>query len=246
MVRGLGVPMAVHCPSSSDVIVDAFPSSPPVFERFHSNHRESSERMQESGSGAAVGIVDEVDLARAQEYSLLSALLARSPDAQMLGRLAGLRGDASRLGLAHTALGEAAARTDAESAAREHFALFVGLGRGELLPYASFYLTGFLHGLPLASLRQTLQRIGVERLDAQAEPEDHAAILLEIMAGLAGGAIPAPAGTDREIFDDHLAPWIARFFSDLEQAPSAGFYASVGALGRTFMEIETQSFLLPQ
>src|ERR1700730_677433 len=143
--------------------------------------------------------VDEIDLARAQEYSLLSALLARSPDAQMLGRLARLRGDTSPLGLAHTALGEAAARTDAASAAREHFSLFVGLGRGELLPYASYYLTGFLHGRPLASLRQALQRIGVERLEEQAEPEDHAAILLEIMAGLAGGAISAPAGTGREI-----------------------------------------------
>jgi TorA maturation chaperone TorD len=202
--------------------------------------------MQEPGLRAAVAVVDEVDLARAQEYSLLSALLVRSPDAQMLGRLARLRGDTSPLGLAHTVLGEAAARTDAASAAREHFSLFVGLGRGELLPYASYYLTGFLHGRPLASLRQALQRIGVERLDEQAEPEDHAPILLEIMAGLAGGAIPAPAGTDREFFDDHLAPWIARFFSDLEHAASAGFYASVGTVGRTFMEIETQGFLLPQ
>jgi TorA maturation chaperone TorD len=202
--------------------------------------------MQDPGLRGAVAVVDEVDLARAQEYSLLSALLVRSPDAPMLGRLARLRGDTSPLGLAHTALGEAAARTDAASAAREHFSLFVGLGRGELLPYASYYLTGFLHGRPLASLRQALQRIGVERLDEQAEPEDHAPILLEIMAGLAGGAIPAPAGTDREIFDDHLAPWIARFFSDLEQAASASFYASVGTLGRTFMEIETRGFLLPQ
>jgi TorA maturation chaperone TorD len=202
--------------------------------------------MQDPGLGEAVGVIDEVDLARAQEYSLLSALLMRSPDAQMLGSLARLRGDRSPLGLAHTALGEAAARTDAEDAAREHFTLFVGVGRGELLPYASYYLTGFLHGRPLASLRQALQRIGIERADGQAEPEDHAAILLETMAALAGGAIPAPVGTDREIFECHLAPWIARFFSDLEQTASADFYASVGTLGRTFMEIETQGFLLPQ
>jgi TorA maturation chaperone TorD len=190
--------------------------------------------------------VDEVDLARAQEYSLLSVLLAHSPDAQMLGRLASLRGDRSPLGIAHTALGKAAALTDVDSAAREYFTLFAGLGRGELLPYASYYRTGFLHGRPLANLRQALQRIGLERADREAEPEDHAAILLEIMAGLAGGAIPAPAGTDREIFDNHLAPWIARFFADLEQTASAGFYASVGTLGRTFIEIETQGFLLPQ
>lgn len=189
-------------------------------------------------------IIDEVDLARAQEYSLLSALLARSPDDPLLRRLADLRGDSTPLGLAHTALGEAAARTDADITAREHFTLFVGLGRGELLPYASYYLTGSLHGRPLASLRQVLQRIGIERVDGQTEPEDHAAILLEIMAGLAGGKIAAPAGTDREIFDNHLSPWITRFFSDLEKSSSADFYAVVGALGRTFMEIETQGFQL--
>src|SRR3954447_20053947 len=42
-----------------------------------------------------------VDAARAQEYSLLSALLARAPERALLERLATLRGDASPLGLAH-------------------------------------------------------------------------------------------------------------------------------------------------
>jgi TorA maturation chaperone TorD len=201
--------------------------------------------MRDRGPDEPASVIDELDLARAQEYYLLSALLLRSPDAPMLARLALLRGDASRLGLAHTALGTAAAKTDAARAAREHSALFTGLGRGELLPYASYYLTGFLHGRPLSNLRQTLRRIGVERLDGQSEPEDHAGILLEIMAGLASGAIPAPAGTDRQVFAEHLEPWITRFFADLEKTGSAEFYASVGAFGRTFMEIERQSFLLP-
>jgi TorA maturation chaperone TorD len=200
--------------------------------------------MRDQGSEEPAGGIDELDFARAQEYWLLSALLLRSPDAQMLARLAHLRGDASPLGLAHAALGKAAARTDAASVAREYYSLFTGLGRGELLPYASYYLTGFLHGRPLANLRETFRHIGVERLEGQSEPEDHAAILLEIMAGLAGGTIPAPAGTDRKVFDDHLAPWIARFFADLEKAESADFYTSVGAFGRTFVEIETQCFLL--
>jgi TorA maturation chaperone TorD len=202
--------------------------------------------MHDPRSEEVVPIIDEVDLARAREYSLLSSLLLRSPDARMLGQLTHLRGDGSPLGLAHAALAAAAAHTDAKRAAREHFTLFVGLGRGELLPYASYYLTGSLHGRPLAHLRQVLQRIGVERVDGQAEPEDHAAILLEIMAGLAGGAIAAPAGTDREIFDHHLAPWIGRFFADLEHTVSADFYSRVGMLGLTFIGLETQAFLLPQ
>jgi TorA maturation chaperone TorD len=188
--------------------------------------------------------VDEVDLARAREYSLLSTLLLRSPDGELIGRLANLRGDASPLGIAHTALGEAAARVGAEGITREYFNLFVGVGRGELLPYASYYLTGFLNARPLAQLRQTLQRIGIEAADGLTEPEDHAAILFEIMGGLAGGGIASPAGTEREIFENHVASWIGRFFMDLEQAKSADFYARVGALGRTFIAIEIEAFTI--
>src|SRR5712691_8151713 len=39
--------------------------------------------------------VDEVDAARANEYALLSVLLARAPDAAMLASLASVRGDPS-------------------------------------------------------------------------------------------------------------------------------------------------------
>jgi TorA maturation chaperone TorD len=189
---------------------------------------------------------DEIDLARAQEYALLSSLLLRSPGAEFLQRLALLRGDGTELGRAHAALAEAASRAEADAVVHEHFILFSGLGRGELLPYASYYLTGFVQGRPLADLRQALTRLGIERTEAQSEPEDHAAVLLEIMAGLASGSLGTSAGADREFFGAHLDPWITRFFADLERSPSAKFYASVGALGRTFMEIERHGFALLQ
>src|SRR6185436_17445034 len=102
--------------------------------------------------------VDDVDAARAQEYALLSALLARAPDRALLERLATLRGDASPLGLAHAALAEGASQTTSERVEREYFDLFIGLGRGELLPYGSYYLTGFLHERPLARLRKDLDK----------------------------------------------------------------------------------------
>ena len=191
------------------------------------------------------GDVDEVDAARAQEYALLSVLLARAPDAGLLERLGALRGDASPLGLAHVALAEAAQRANVERLEREYFDLFIGLGRGELLPYGSYYLTGFLHERPLARLRAHLDKLGLERTPGQAEPEDHAAILCEIMAGLASRRLPAPAGSDRELFEQHLAPWIGRFFVDLEQAEAADFYRGVGRLGRVFVDIETDAFALP-
>jgi TorA maturation chaperone TorD len=185
--------------------------------------------------------VDEIDAARAREYALLSVLLAHPPDQSLLDRLADLSGDSSPLGVVHAALAQAARQTSAERVEREYFDLFIGLGRGELLPYGSYYLSGFLHERPLARLRAHLARLGIERTEGQAEPEDHAAILCEIMAGLANGELPA---ADREVFEQHLAPWIGRFFTDLERAEAADFYRAVGALGRTWIEIETAAFAL--
>ena len=185
---------------------------------------------------------DEVDAARAREYALLSVLLARAPDADLLRRLARIAGDASPLGIAHAALAEAARGAGEERVTREFFDLFIGLGRGEFLPYGSYYLTGFLHERPLARLRQELIRLRIERAPGLAEPEDHAAILCEIMAGLAGRSLPAPPGADRELFEAHLAPWMGRFFADLERAQTAAFYRSVGMLGRVFMQIESEAF----
>jgi TorA maturation chaperone TorD len=190
-------------------------------------------------------IVDEIDRARAQEYALLTTLLARSPDSRLISRLALLRGDASPIGAAHAALGEAAGRMNEESVAREYFALFAGLGAGELLPYSSHYLTGSLYGRPLAQLRETLRHLGIEKAPERSEPEDHAAMLCEVMAGLVDGGIAAAAGTDRDFFREHLLPWIGRFFADLQHAESADFYAQVGALGQTFIEVERQAFALP-
>jgi TorA maturation chaperone TorD len=192
----------------------------------------------------AARTVDEIDIARAQEYALLSTLLVRAPDAALLKRLAALRGDATPLGVAHVELAQAAARTSLQRVEREYFDLFIGLGRGELLPYGSFYITGFLHERPLARLREDLSRFGIERAEGNYEPEDHAATLCEIMAGIVGRSLPAPGGAEQRIFEKHLLPWIGRFFADLEHANAASFYRSVGTLGRVFIDIEKEAFAL--
>src|SRR4051794_41471373 len=85
--------------------------------------------------------------------------------------------------MAHVELAAAATGFDDRAVGKEFFALFVGVGRGELLPYASYYLTGFLHERPLARVREELDRRGIERAGPSREPEDHVAILLEVMAG---------------------------------------------------------------
>ncbi len=190
--------------------------------------------------------IDEIDLARSRQYSLLALLLACAPNAELLARVATLRGDASPLGIAHAALAEAAAAAAAsgERIEREFFELFIGIGRGEILPYASYYLTGFLNERPLARLRADLARLGIERASGHTEPEDHAAVLCDIMAGLADGRFNAAPGTDRDVFERHLAPWIGHFFADLEQAKAADFYRHVGAVGRVFMTVEREAFTL--
>ena len=191
------------------------------------------------------GDIDEIDSARANEYALLAGLLARAPDAEFFARLTALKADASPLGLAHAMLAEAAEKTTAEKLDREYFDLFIGLGRGELLPYGSYYLTGFLHERPLARLRDDLKALGIERAEGVPEPEDNVAILCEVMVGLITRKFPAEAGADRALFEKHMKPWVGRFFSDLEQAETADFYRRVGSLGRVFMEIETEAFALP-
>lgn len=187
---------------------------------------------------------DDVDVARAREYALLAVLLARAPEEELLDRLGRLRGDATPLGAAHAALAQAADAASAETIAREFFDLFIGVGRGELLPYASYYLTGFLNERPLARLRADLSALGIERAEEQREPEDHAAMLCEIMASLVAGRLSASIEVQRQIFEKHLGPWIGRFFADLEAAESAEFYRHVGAVGRLFIEIETEAFAL--
>jgi TorA maturation chaperone TorD len=195
--------------------------------------------------GADASELDEVEQARAQQYALLATLLARAPTAALLRRLAKLRGDATPLGIAHAGLAQAAQDASPERVEREFFDLFIGVGRGELLPYGSYYLTGFLNDRPLARLRNDLAALGIVRADGQHEPEDHAAILCEIMSGLAGGAFAGSADTQKQIFEKHLAPWIGRFFADLERAQAAGFYRRVGMIGRLFIDIETEAFALP-
>jgi TorA maturation chaperone TorD len=190
--------------------------------------------------------IDEIDQLRAAEYGLLSLLLGKAPDADTLARVATLKGDASDLGMAHVELATAASAADDRAISKEFFDLFIGLGRGDLLPYASYYLTGFLHERPLARVREDFERLGIERAGISREPEDHIAILLEVMSGLARGEFEAGFGEQAKFFERHLKPWAARMFADLEISQSAKFYRAVGRVGRVFIELESEAFTLSE
>lgn len=164
----------------------------------------------------------------------------------MLETLAVVQPDGTALGSALAEIGALAQAMPEEAVAAEYNELFIGLTRGELVPYASYYLTGFLYEKPLARLRGDMSRLGIARADASTEPEDHIAALCEMMAGLIVGAFGAPADltTQRGFFDAHLGPWVARLFEDLEAADAARFYKPVGTLGRLFMGIESEAFAM--
>ncbi len=190
--------------------------------------------------------IAEEDQSRADLYGLLSALLARPPGKELLARTAALSGDETPLGRAVTALAALARKTAPSVVEREFTALFIGLGRGELLPFASYYMTGFLNEKPLALLREEMARSGIRRADSVFEPEDSIASLMEMMSGLIVGRFgaPAPLSKQREFFGRHVAPWAAHFYADLEAAKGSAFYAPVGAIGRQFMAIEAEAFRL--
>ncbi|MCR9123340.1 MAG: molecular chaperone TorD family protein [Phyllobacteriaceae bacterium] len=205
--------------------------------------------MNAASQADAATSVDASDQLRAQQWGFLARVLSGAPDREVLDALGGLTGDGTALGNAYDVLAQTARTTSEQEVRREYFELFVGVGRGELLPYASFYLTGFLNERPLADLRRDLSAMGIARAEDRHEPEDHIASLAEVMAGLAEGTFDAGAlgcGTAGEagFFARHLEPWVTQFFDDLAIAPSARFYRPVAEIGRIFTDIEMRAFEL--
>ena len=192
---------------------------------------------------APTPVADE-DRLRADFYNFIGLLLAGPPDQMLLDQMAGLTGDETDLGQAIDAMARVAKRTKPAAAEREFNALFIGLGRGELLPYASYYLTGFLNEKPLSQLRQDMAARSITRAPNVYEPEDNIASLMEMMAGMIVGRFGSPASLeDQKLFwNKHIGPWAGHFYADLEAAENSVLYASIGTAGRIFMEIERESF----
>ncbi|TAN71665.1 MAG: molecular chaperone TorD [Magnetospirillum sp.] len=195
---------------------------------------------------SAIGAVADEDFLRARFYGLMAALLAAPPPEELLKRIAALKPDPTPLGSALGELALAAMASDPDGVADEFQALFIGVTGGELVPYASWYLTGFLQEKPLAALRDDMARLGVERSPGVSEPEDHAASLFEIMQGLITGLFERPLSLveQRDFYAAHMERWMPRFLADLEKAESARFYRAVGRVGHIFLDIETQAFAM--
>jgi TorA maturation chaperone TorD len=196
-----------------------------------------------SADGYDVADADQLaeDQYRAGAYSMLAALLRQPPRQDVLNVVTGLADGVEEkddFAVAMSMLGLAARAATPVELDDEFHALFIGLGRGELVPYGSWYMTGFLMEKPLGVLRDDLASMGFARNESIREPEDHVAALCEVMALLINeGRSP---GEQTRFFNAHMSSWVGRFFTDLSEANSAVFYRAVARFGKAYFDFEKQ------
>lgn len=203
---------------------------------------------EDSGTGTAVAEQSEEHRIRADVYRLLATLLAAPPNDDVLQMIrnidAGNAETEGSLAKAWQMVKSAAQQVRADELTDEYFNVFIGLGKGEISPYASWYLTGFLMEKPLADLRSELSRLGFDRQSHVHEPEDHAAALCEVMGVIIAESVLS-FEEEKRFFIQYIAPWMGRFFDDLNRAQTAKFYKTVGYLGKQFIDIEQRYFSMP-
>ena len=191
-----------------------------------------------------LNIINNEDQLRADMYSFLANLLRAEPSAELVGQLTKLESDESPIGKSIKTLSKLASSLDLPTIRDEYVRIFIGVGRGEILPFASYYLTGFLKDKPLAKLRNDMKEIGIQLAENVKEPEDHIASLFDMMSGLILGKFSKKfsIGEQKDFFNKHLAPWVDLLMRDIESSRIAVFYSPIGTIGREFMEIERSSF----
>jgi len=188
--------------------------------------------------------IAEEDLLRADMYGFLASIFRKEPSDQLIDMVASLDGDNSPIGSACMTLAHLAKTLDNDLIRNEYVSVFIGVGRGEILPFASYYQTGFLNDKPLANLRGDMAEIGVVRADGVKEPEDHIASLFDMMAGLIRGDFGRHymIAEQARFYRQHIEPWAGLLMRDIEAAKSAVFFAPAGTVGRLFLDIESQAF----
>ena len=188
------------------------------------------------------------EIARAEVYGLLAQLYQAPPAPDLLANLRVAVTEAPTAGGFleepwRQLVGATRGLSDAQIA-DEYDALFGGIGKPEVLPFGSHYLSGFLNDKPLAALRGDLARLGLTRDEAAAETEDHLAYLCEVMRYLIAGDDVAVANLTQQqrFFATHLQPWVGRLCDDLAAHPGARLYRAVAQFTQAFMSVEAQGF----
>ncbi|CAH1557383.1 Putative formate dehydrogenase-specific chaperone [Vibrio jasicida] len=177
---------------------------------------------------------------RTEIYLVLSALFRSAPSEEMIEFLTSLEVEPSESAMqkAWIALQQAAKDSNREALEDEYQDLFIGIGRGEVMPFGSWHMTGAMMEKPLAEIRHDLELLGFERDENVKEPEDHIAALCEVMSMLTG----EEEDLQQAVFNKHIAPWFCSFTQQLENAQSANFYKPAAQLCEAFLTLEQVRF----
>ncbi len=180
---------------------------------------------------------------RAESYLLLASLLGQQPSEGIRELLQKLTWDDAipeTLDHALRALCQVGRDFTPAAMEAEFSRLFVAPGRSTLMPYASWYREKKIQARTLAALRSDLIGLGILRQEGNPEPEDHVSALCEIMSLLSRTPGGVPYDEQARFFRRHIAPWMTKFFRDLQAAKNAEFYRVVGSFGARFLAAETE------
>ena len=191
---------------------------------------------------------DREEIARAEVYGLLATLFHAEPADELYEQLRVAVTEAPAPGAFLEAtwseLVAASRRLPLATVRDEYAALFGGVGKPEILPYASWFVAGFLNEAPLVAVRRALAELGLERPSTVLQTEDHIANLCEVMRYLIAGDDLAVSNlaTQQRFFNAHLRPWVESMCDAITSHPRADFYRALAAYSRDFFDVEGQGF----
>jgi TorA maturation chaperone TorD len=207
----------------------------------------SATRRSEAPNGAGESELGEEDQARADLYALLARLFYAGPDRALLDSLARhedlFGADDQPLGRAWRALSRTARDADPEALRLEYDSIFVGVGKAQVTPYCSHYLTPTGRERIIVALRDQLREFNLVRTEDSHEPEDHIAVLCEVMRHLGRvGSGSYELSLQKAFFLRYIQPAYIQLTDEILGAAATQFYKDVARVMRVFFDIESQSF----
>lgn len=198
-------------------------------------------------------VLDIEEQGRANFYALLARLFYAPPEDTFLRSIATSGDDldtdedsdeASKAGSLESAWLDVvgvAASADADSVADEYNELFVGSGRAEISLYVGAYTARSNVDTNLVALRETLASHGLARQSTVHEPEDHIAMLFEVMRFLIS---EQQAGIDeqRSFFDGFVWSGALSLCDAISNHDRADFFRHVAAFAKNFLLVEHEAF----
>lgn len=199
------------------------------------------------------------DQARANFYALLARLFYAPPDDRLLRNIAtsddddeqpsGTAGtpepavslDTSSLDTTWRNLVSAAASADQAGVADEYNSLFVGSGRSDISLYVGAYTARSSVDSKLVALREFLTAHGIQRQAAVHEPEDHLAMLFEVMRYLISEQ-PDDIEEQKLFFDNFVWSGGTALCDAITTHPRAQFFTHVAAFAKSFLLVEHDAF----